>query len=230
MRLTRSTLGRNRRTRSAKVIGLCAVATLVAGCQPPAAPPPEPISTRPLVVDEAMDRRDWEQVAIYYPNGDTVAGTTRFWAYRVRDDVRPYWQQILFDPFLFLAQTAYLPFTFIQEPLLAKRVTQGEIFEPTHFGVPPVPAEEPAPAPAPVVTAPLVDDSETVSQPFDDRSRVRQAEPADVPETSNSAADEMPSGAKSPDAVPETPSQPADDSTTPAESAPANSPADGGRQ
>jgi hypothetical protein len=193
----------------------------VVGCMPPGQRPNEPVNTTPVVVDEAMDRRDWEPTTAYYANGDTYGGHTRFWA-QEPGRPRPVWQQIVIDPFLFIGQVAYLPFTYFTVPPFEPKVTQGQVIAPTHYGVPPVPELEPAPPVPPPVSTLEFDDRDRVSDGFpesaakakpevDDRDRVSegfpdsssQQEPAQpetetAPAVQDAPSADLPAGATSP--------------------------------
>ena len=50
--------------------------------------PPAPVNDTPLVVDEAMQIRDWDRSTNYYANGATVAGGTGY-VWEVADWVNP---------------------------------------------------------------------------------------------------------------------------------------------
>src|SRR5688572_24505293 len=55
-----------------------ALASVYTGCTTAPAPAPEPFSTTPLVIDQAMQKRDWPRTEVGWANGDTPAGATRF--------------------------------------------------------------------------------------------------------------------------------------------------------
>src|SRR5438270_704595 len=52
------------------------VLSLAAGCEVKQPPPPEPVSHAPLVVDPAMQHRQWPVSVAHYANGSTVAWPT----------------------------------------------------------------------------------------------------------------------------------------------------------
>lgn len=59
-------------TPSFVILGIAALA-LTAGCQATWTAP-QPVNQTPLVVDEAMQLRDWPQMAVQYPSTGIVAG------------------------------------------------------------------------------------------------------------------------------------------------------------
>src|SRR5689334_13883954 len=94
------------------------------GCQSALPGPSERLSTKPLVVDEAMQRRDWEPTTAHYQSGATVAGPTGFWW--EADQSRPEWQQGLVETPLFVAQVLMLPFTLAVQPPWTQVIYHGD--------------------------------------------------------------------------------------------------------
>jgi hypothetical protein len=116
--------------------GALAVTFGAAGCaqkQQYAATPP------PMVVDEAMQRRDWEPSVAYIPNGDTVAGVNRFplrSAGYYGEGGTPDYVGAAGDVGLSIAQTFALPFTYILVPPFEPQVYRAEAIGPTYHGMP----------------------------------------------------------------------------------------------
>jgi hypothetical protein len=89
-------------------------AVMGAGCQRVVTPPPMQINPSPIVLDEAMQHRDWDRSTAYYPNGVTVAGPTGLY---VRADPRlPALAQGAVETPLFVGQVILLPFDFLWDP------------------------------------------------------------------------------------------------------------------
>ena len=125
-----------------------AVATLsallsAAGCAPQQ-PPQE--NRAPVVIDEAMLRRDWEPSVAYIPSGDVVAGVNRF-PLRTPGNYTaagtPDYPGALADYGASLLQTVALPFTYLFVPPFEPQVYSAGDLGPTYFGMPPMhpPAE-----------------------------------------------------------------------------------------
>ena len=118
----------------ATVAGALAAASLV-GCatEPRPAPPPPP----PMEIDAAMQRRDWERSAAWYPNGDTVSGVNRF---PIRSKggsaATPDYANAALDFGSSVAQTVALPFTYLVVPPFARATYTGENIPPTHTAMP----------------------------------------------------------------------------------------------
>src|SRR4051794_23689414 len=108
---------------------LMSVSSLV-GCQniskPPAA---DEYNNSPLVIDEAMQRREWEAVNAPYESGDFVAGPTGFW-YAPKDDLG-YTQRQLVESPMFVGQVILLPYTLSVQPPWSDVVYRGAVQEPT---------------------------------------------------------------------------------------------------
>ena len=110
-----------------------AVLAPATGCAPRQ---PQPVTRPPLIVDEAMQRRDWERSVAWYPNGDTVSGHNRF---PIRTSVEPGTNEYgaaAFDIVASMAQTVALPFTYIFIPPFSRAVYRGEDIGPTYTGMP----------------------------------------------------------------------------------------------
>ena len=128
-------------TRNRSKLSQCALAALASaglvlsmtGCQ--RIPPNRPVALNdePLVVDEAMQIRDWDRSTAYYGNGNTVAGATRL-TYQPKNDNR---YNYAFDPLIGVANFAIIPFTYFKTPARTTVVHQGAIVPPTHTAMPP---------------------------------------------------------------------------------------------
>jgi hypothetical protein len=126
-----------RGVRAALLAALSVLAPALAGtgCAPQqqAGPPPE----KPMAVDAAMQRRDWERSAAWYPNGDTVAGVQR---YPLRSGGgspgSPDYPNAFYDVLASAGQTVVLPFTYLFVPPFAPQLFTGENIPPTHTAMP----------------------------------------------------------------------------------------------
>jgi hypothetical protein len=123
-----------------KSIYLAAASLMVggvgAGCQSNVSTATDDYNNAPLVIDEAMQRREWEPVTASYESGDTVAGPTGF-KYVPRNDLG-YVQTQLVEPALFVGQVLILPINMIAEPPGTDVVYRGAVQEPTYTAVPPL--------------------------------------------------------------------------------------------
>lgn len=167
--------------RSFAALALAAAAGLVAagaGCQRAPEPRAEDVSTEPLVVDEAMQARDWPQVAANFQAGGVDAGVTRFphqpqtqgggAGRALFGDERG---NAVLDPVLFIGQSFMLPFTYFVDPPFTKKNHRGVIYEPTYTAMPVLPPDEAPPEageaqvqPAPEETAPVTPDAAEASE------------------------------------------------------------------
>jgi hypothetical protein len=106
------------------------------GCTRNSRPNPDAYNDTPLIVDEAMQRREWDPTLATYPSGDTVASPTGFW-YRPKDDMGYVERQLVEVP-LFIGQVFMMPYTMIEEPLTDTKVYPGAIQESTYTASPPL--------------------------------------------------------------------------------------------
>lgn len=142
-----------------KSIALIAVAGIIsAGCQTmksemsglttnPVAKlknaPPDELNDTPLIVDGAMQLRNWPRVSSVYANGDTPAGPTGFW-------YEPAWNQsgwkypVIETP-LFLVQTVALPVTLSLTPPWSEATYTGATISTTYTAMPLLPGSASVP-------------------------------------------------------------------------------------
>ena len=126
-----------------RLLPLLAVAGALGAASGCARPAPRPYTPPALVVDEAMQLREWERSVAYYPNGDTVSGHNRF---PIRSDLTPGSNEFgaaAYDIVASMAQTVALPFTYLVIPPLAPAVYTGEDFGSTYTGMPPMRPDAP---------------------------------------------------------------------------------------
>jgi hypothetical protein len=142
-----------------KLATVCLCAGVVAGCTCPiqrrANAAPEPVDETPLIVDGAMQLREWDRSVAYYSNGDTYAYPTLFW-------YEPAWNQPEFNYYfietpLFIGQTLAMPLVMWMPPPWTSVKYTGVTVNTTHTAMPVLPpsmaAAEPM-APAEPVPAP----------------------------------------------------------------------------
>ena len=87
---------------------------LLSGCQRVTDPPPMAINNAPIVVDQAMLRRDFEPTTAYYANGVTIAGPTGI--YFESDPRLPAVVRGAVDTPLFVGHVLLLPFDLLWDP------------------------------------------------------------------------------------------------------------------
>lgn len=112
--------------------------------------PPEPLNAEPLVVDEAMQIRDWNRVTALYANGDTAAGATGF-PFTTRRD-QPEWRYAALEAPLFVFQAVTLPIHLAIAGPTREVHYAGATIDTTYTAMPPLPptnvvVEEPIAAP-----------------------------------------------------------------------------------
>ncbi len=121
----------------------------VAGCARQAEPPADP---SPLVIDEAMQRRDWDRSVAYYGNGDTVGSPNRA-PLKAQDTGVPILNGLM-QPLAFVGNAFYLPVSYIFAPPGTETTYHGVQFEPTYTAVPPLPPSDAEPVSEPFLVGP----------------------------------------------------------------------------
>jgi len=116
--------------------GVVAAAALV-GCQRAVNVPRGRVNETPLVVDEAMQIRDWDRSSAHYEDPRFIAGPTGFWF--ISPGERPQWYYSATETPIFVAQTVMLPVTLLITPVWTPVRYAGETLEPTHHAMPPLP-------------------------------------------------------------------------------------------
>jgi hypothetical protein len=109
------------------------LAAVVGGC---AQQPPRQPARPPLVVDGAMQRREWDRSVAPYPNGDTVSGHNRFPFRTDSDRSQNEYPLAAYDIAASLGQTVALPFTYLFIPPFARAVYHGDDIGPTYTAMP----------------------------------------------------------------------------------------------
>lgn len=115
----------------------CLLPALLPGCAIKQAPPPEPVSHAPLVIDDAMQHRQWPVSAARYANGQTVAAPTgSIFVHRANE---PVWQAAFTDTPMFVANVLTIPIVYLFIPPWDTVVyPRGEV-EASYHAMPPLP-------------------------------------------------------------------------------------------
>jgi hypothetical protein len=122
--------------RSPRLAAASVVLIALAGCLK-TTNPPQPISRVPLVIDEAMQRRDWQPVAVHYQNGQTPAWPTGFILTHTPD--APKWAPAVTDGPLFMANVFAMPIGYAFTPAWTTVISTNEATPPTYNAMPPLP-------------------------------------------------------------------------------------------
>jgi hypothetical protein len=119
--------------------------------------PLAPVNNTPLVVDEAMQLRDWERSTNHYANGATIAGGTGY-VWEVADWVNQGHRRFVDAPVAVL-NFASMPVGLLVNSPFEKQVIRGEMVPPTYTGQPPLPGRPTA------YTGPAQDATESPDEP-----------------------------------------------------------------
>ncbi len=113
----------------------------MAGCYH--APAPRNAPTPPLIIDSAMQQREWSQSEAYYQNGGVKSTPLR-----TVFTTGPHQSRILttgLETGAFVGNAVNMPFTLLNHPFDSKVVYHGEVLEPTFNAMPPLPANTASP-------------------------------------------------------------------------------------
>jgi hypothetical protein len=110
------------------VLPAALLAALLGGCAQKAQ---QAYTPPPLIIDGAMQRREWERSVAYYPNGDT-----RFPMRTETPEDQNEYGLAAFDIVASMVETVALPFTYIFIPPFAPAVYRAEDVPPTYTAMP----------------------------------------------------------------------------------------------
>jgi hypothetical protein len=116
----------------AAVVALATPFLLLTGCQRVHPPQPDRLNDAPLVIDEAMQIRDWDRSTAYYANGATPAGSPRVTFEPKHDNQINY----VADPAIALTNFVIIPFSYFWIPPFKEIEHRGAIVPPTHTAMP----------------------------------------------------------------------------------------------
>jgi hypothetical protein len=122
------------RKSKARIFSLAAILILSAGCMKETKPVAE-VNRAPLIVDEAMQQRNWPRSVVRFQNGETPAKPTGFVLEHAKN--APKWTPILTDGPLFLANVFVMPIGYVFTPPLTRVIYPAGVAEPSFTAVPP---------------------------------------------------------------------------------------------
>ena len=94
------------------------------------------LNDTPLIVDEAMQRRNFERSSAYYQKPTVIAGPT--WL-TFRGDEKAERTDLLTDPLIFGANVVVSPYAAVKDPQWENVEYRGATVPPTHHAMPPLP-------------------------------------------------------------------------------------------
>lgn len=97
-------------------------------------PRPDPLNDAPLVVDEAMQKREWDRSSAFYKPPVVVAGPT--WL-TFRGDEKTERTDVITDPAIFGANVLASPYAAVKDPQWEDVEYRGATVPPTHHAMPP---------------------------------------------------------------------------------------------
>ncbi len=97
-------------------------------------------SHAPLVVDEAMQRRQWPRTVAHFANGESPAGPTGF--VLEHNPNAPKWVPAITDGPLFGVNIAAIPIGYLFTPPWTSTIYPSGVVEPTYNAMPPLPAAD----------------------------------------------------------------------------------------
>ncbi len=98
------------------------------------------VDNSPLIVDEAMQQRDWPRTTVRFQNGETPAGPTGFVLQHSPD--APKWTPALTDAPMSVANVGLVPFGYLFTPPWTRVIYPAGVVPPTYNAMPPLPPEK----------------------------------------------------------------------------------------
>ena len=127
-------------TRNAIICSLSSILVLsLTGCGFQRAtnkPRADRLNDAPLVVDEAMQKREFERSSAYYQRPVVVAGPT--WL-TFRGDEKTERTDAITDPAIFVTNVVVSPYPAVKDPQWERVEYRGATVPPTHHAMPPLP-------------------------------------------------------------------------------------------
>ncbi len=119
--------------RKCGMLGITLAALATAGCQTTVNHAVQAdLNRKPLIVDEAMQHRDWDRMVNHYANGNTIAGPDL--VVIQTDAPEPY--QRFFDPAVSAINDTIIPVTTVLDPPWKDVIYQGVEVPPTYNAQP----------------------------------------------------------------------------------------------
>jgi len=96
------------------------------------------LNSTPLIVDDAMQKRDWDKSVCYYGNGDTVAGGTGY-MFQTHETIPEDWRRLTDVPVATMNALLLPVGIFVNNAFVNNQVYQGDIVPESYTTQPPLP-------------------------------------------------------------------------------------------
>jgi len=93
------------------------------------------VNRSPLIVDEAMQQRNWPRSVVRFQNGETPSAPTGFVLAHAKD--APKWTPVLTDGPLFMVNIFAMPVGYVFTPPWERVIYPAGVVEPSFTAVPP---------------------------------------------------------------------------------------------
>jgi hypothetical protein len=117
-------------------VALLGLLMLAGGCQKKFQPDIAKLNDRPILIDNAMKQRRWNQTHVDYADGGTPAWSTGF-----KYESRPghdWWMDQIFSPAVFIGQVIAMPVVLVSDYPNQIRTYRGVTVPPTWHAIPPL--------------------------------------------------------------------------------------------
>ncbi len=91
----------------------------------------------PIIIDEAMQQRNWPRTVVRFQNGETPSWATGFLLEHKKDE--PKLLPVLTDGPMFLGNVLLLPVDYVLTPPWERVIYPQGVAEPSFTGIPPLP-------------------------------------------------------------------------------------------
>jgi hypothetical protein len=120
----------------AKILSLL-IPFAMTGCALKQPPQPDPITRAPVVIDEAMQQRDWPVTVAHYQDGSTPGWATTFLF--INSPKTPVWTAVVTETPIFAFNSMISPIVLICSPANQRIIYPSGGIEPSYNAMPPLP-------------------------------------------------------------------------------------------
>lgn len=117
-------------------LACAALASGIVGCQQTVPPMTTQLNKEPLVIDEAVQKRDWDRTPCYYANGTTISGGNGY-MFQTHETISDPYRRLADVP-VTVGNILLLPIGVFANSAFEPQEQRGAVFPPTYTAQPPL--------------------------------------------------------------------------------------------